>query len=182
MYFYFFLWFMLQHAFHLISCFCCFWFTYSHFFHFLFLFEIWRFFFGGCLIWALVWWMRNDRKWSEKMIGKWLMAWQKFKFHVKCNLQYDWENRSELYPRSWSNEVTDSLLKRLKESGFYTIGYTDDFAILVKGKSIGTFRKNAIFNEDCWKVVWSGRICQSIHAKQQLFSSFINVELLVQRI
>jgi hypothetical protein len=33
--------------------------------------------------------------------------------------------------------VADSLLKRLKESGYYTIGYVDDFAILVKGEFIG---------------------------------------------
>jgi hypothetical protein len=34
--------------------------------------------------------------------------------------------------------VADSLTKRLKDSGFYTIGYADDFAILVKGKFVGT--------------------------------------------
>ncbi len=39
-------------------------------------------------------------------------------------------------PRFWIM-VADSLMKRLKESGYYTIGYADDFAILVKGKFIG---------------------------------------------
>jgi hypothetical protein len=34
--------------------------------------------------------------------------------------------------------LADSFLKRLKVSGFYTIVYADDFAILVKGKFIGT--------------------------------------------